>query len=77
MTRLDMNTLKNINTALFFAGSAERPARELRPWQYVMSEYDRVGLTPPADLPDFESVEEAQIWMCLDTGYNRRIREAV
>lgn len=77
MNRLDRNTLKNINSALFFAGSKERPERELRPWQYVEAEYDRVGLIPPADMPAFETVEDAQIWMCLDTRYNLRLREAV
>ena len=50
----------------------------IRPWQYVQMEYERVGLTPPAYLPPFETVEDAQIWMCLDSRYNHALmRESV
>lgn len=78
MIRLDDETITKINSALFFSGKhSDRPERELRPWQYVQMEYERVGLVPPADMPEFRSVEDAEIWMCLDTRYNRRLREAV
>ncbi len=67
--------VRQINEALYFttAGEYEKPA--VRPWQYVQMEYERVGLMPPAFVPDFESIEEAQIWMCLDAEYNMRLKE--
>lgn len=67
--------VRRINEALYFttAGEYEKPA--VRPWQYVQMEYERVGLMPPAFVPDFESIEEAQIWMCLDAEYNMRLKE--
>ena len=52
---------------------SDRP--ELCPWQYVQMEYDRVGLPAPLDIPDFETKEDAEIWLCLDMRYNRRLRE--
>lgn len=52
---------------------SQRPA--LRPWQYVVMEYQRVGLPAPMEIPNFESFEDADIWMCLDMRYNRRLRE--
>ena len=72
---MNTKTIKKINQALAFvtAGDYEEPA--IRPWQYVQMEYERVGLMPPAFVPDFESIEEAQIWMCLDAEYNTRLRE--
>ena len=68
-------TIRRINEVLYFttAGEYEKPA--LRPWQYVQMEYEKVGMMPPADIPDFSSIEEAQIWMCLDAEYNTRLRE--
>jgi len=67
--------IRQMNEALFFtsAGEYEKPA--VRPWQYVQMEYERVGMMPPAFVPDFESIEEAQIWMCLDAEYNMRLKE--
>ena len=53
----------------------EQPRRELRPWQYVVMQYHRLGLAAPANIPDFTSVGDADIWMCLDMRYNRRLRE--
>ena len=68
-------TIRRSNEVLYFttAGEYEKPA--LRPWQYVQMEYEKVGMMPPADIPDFSSIEEAQIWMCLDAEYNTRLRE--
>ena len=54
----------------------QKPSRlELRPWQYVVMQYHRVGLQAPLNIPDFDSLEDADIWMCLDMQYNRRMRE--
>ena len=68
-------TIRAINNAVYFSagGTYERPA--IRPWQYVQIEYERVGLVPPAHIPAFDRVEDAQIWMCLDAAYNTRMRE--
>ena len=67
--------IRQINDALYFVSAGEREEKEIRPWQYVQMEYERVGMRPPADIPAFASVEEAQIWMCLDAEYNARLRE--
>ena len=73
--QMNRSTIHAINSALLFSagGKYERP--EVRPWQYVQMEYERVGLIPPASAPHFQSVEDAQIWMCLDSRYNNRLRE--
>ena len=64
-----------INSALFFSSGEKYEKPEMRPWQYVQMEYERVGMMPPVVTPDFESLEDAQIWMCLDAEYNTRLRE--
>ena len=68
---MNMDTIRSINNALLFTakGAYEKP--EVRPWQYVRMEYERVGLVPPA----FRTVEDAEIWMCLDSRYNCRLRD--
>lgn len=73
-----MNTqlIRKINDALYFTAGGEYETPGLRPWQYVQMEYERVGLMPPAAAPQFDSIEDAQIWMCLDAQYNTRLREA-
>ena len=72
---MKMKTIRKINQALSFAaaGKYEKPA--IRPWQYLQMEYERVGMMPPIDAPTFKSLEDAQIWMCLDAEYNTRLRE--
>ncbi len=68
--------IRRINQALYFMGGKPAPVQAaLRPWQYVQMEYERVGLVPPAVIPSFDSIEDAQIWMCLDAEYNLRLRE--
>lgn len=74
--RMDSSTIRAINTALLFTGGGKYEQPEIRPWQYVRMEYERVGLVPPASMPRFESVEDAEIWMCLDSRYNSRLRES-
>ncbi|MDO5435806.1 MAG: hypothetical protein Q4G19_05505 [Clostridia bacterium] len=59
----------------FVPGQRESGKPELAPWQYVQMEYDRVGLPAPLDIPEFETKEDAEIWLCLDMRYNRRLRE--
>ena len=74
--QMSSSTIHAINSALLFTagGTYEKP--ELRPWQFVQMEYERVGLAAPASMPRFETVEDAQIWMCLDSRYNTRLRES-
>ena len=72
---MDRNTVRRINQALCFITAGEYEKPELRPWQYVQMEYERVGMMPPASVPDFDSMEDAEIWMCLDAEYNARLRE--
>lgn len=67
--------IRRINDTLFFLSAGEYQEPAVRPWQYVQMEYERVGMMPPAEIPSFSSVEEAQIWMCLDAEYNNRLRE--
>ena len=73
--RMDSNTIHTINSALLFTSGGKYEKPELRPWQYVQMEYERVGLLPPAGMPRFETVEDAEIWMCLDSRYNARLKE--
>ncbi len=78
MTPMNLQTIQNINSAVLFRSGRAGAQSGIRPWQYVQMEYERVGLTPPAYLPPFETVEDAQIWMCLDSRYNRALmRESV
>ena len=72
---MNMNTIRSINSALLFTSGEKYEKPDLRPWQVVQMEYERVGLVPPAGTPRFESVEDAEIWMCLDSRYNCRLRE--
>lgn len=73
--KMETKIIRKINQALQFvtAGDYEEPA--IRPWQYVQMEYERVGMMPPVTVPAFDSLEDAQIWMCLDAEYNTRLRE--
>ena len=68
-------TIKKINEALQFIAAGDYEEPEIRPWQYVQMEYSRVGMPVPARTPEFETVDDAQIWMCLDREYNNRLRE--
>ena len=72
---MNMNTVRTINSARLFAAGGKKEAPEMRPWQTVCMEYDRVGLVPPANMPRFRTAEDAEIWMCLDSRYNHRLRE--
>ena len=76
MKMMNAATIKAINQALLFNSKEPYERPEVRPWQYVQMEYERVGLVPPAGMPRFETVEDAEIWMCLDSRYNARLREA-
>lgn len=40
----------------------DRP-RPLRPWQYLLQEFARLGIQPPARLPEFSSIESADAWL--------------
>ncbi len=75
MNTMNQETIRNINSRLFFSACGERyQAPALKPWQYVQMEYERMGLTPPAFIPRLESLEDAEIWMCLDERVNRQMR---
>ena len=75
MKMLDTATVQAINRGVYFRANRKQERPPVRPWQYVRMEYERVGMTPPVFTPDFETVEDAQIWMCLDRTYNMRLRE--
>ena len=75
MSRLNQQAIEMINNGVYFRSRKTHEAPPLRPWQYVLIEYQRVGLTPPQDIPAFESMEQAECWMCLDQRYNRRLKE--
>ena len=72
---MNTDTIRTINSALLFTSRGKYDEPEIRPWQYVQMEYERVGLMPPVNTPVFDSLEDAQIWMCLDAEYNTRLRE--
>ncbi len=48
----------------------------MAPGQYVEMSYNRVGLQAPAYVPDLDTLEDADIWMCLDARMNYKMREA-
>jgi len=73
-TRMANEWIQEVNARLFFQSGLSRPKAELRPWQYVQMEYQRMGLTPPAYIPPLETMEDAEIWMCLDGRVNRALR---
>ena len=73
--QMNVHTIRAINTALLFTAGGPYEVPEIRPWQYVQMEYGRVGMMPPPDMPQFKSVEDAEIWMCLDSRYNSRLKE--
>ena len=75
MKMMNAATIKAINQALLFNSKEPYERPEVRPWQYVQMEYTRVGMPVPARTPEFETVDDAQIWMCLDAKYNTRLRE--
>lgn len=70
-------TIHKINSALLFTSGGKYETPEIRPWQVVQMEYEKVGLIPPMNIPRFETAEDAQIWMCLDSRYNMRLRESL
>ena len=76
MNRLSEETIAKINSALFFQYDRNFKAPDMKPWQYVLMEYDRVNLAAPARIPQLNTMEDAQIWMCLDERYNARLRMA-
>ena len=73
---MSASTIRAINSALLFTAGGKYESPEIRPWQAVQMEYERVGLIPPENVPRFDTVEDAQIWMCLDSRYNMRLRES-
>ena len=73
---MSASTIRTINSALLFTAGGKYESPEIRPWQAVQMEYERVGLIPPVNVPRFDTVEDAQIWMCLDSRYNMRLRES-
>ena len=75
MNRLSQQTIEMINNGVYFRSRKMYEAPPLRPWQYVLMEYQRVGLMPPRSIPDFESMEQAEFWMCLDERYNARLKQ--
>ena len=75
MKLMSESTIKAINQALLFSTNEKYEQPEIRPWQYVQMEYDRVGIAAPARTPEFSTIDDAQIWMCLGRGYNTRLRE--
>lgn len=71
---LTMDQIVRINAGRYFQSGGKRPEATLRPWQYIDMEYRRLGLTPPAYIPPLETVEDAEIWMLLDTRVNHSLR---
>lgn len=75
MKLMHESTIRSINEALLFTSNEPYEKPDVRPWQYVQMEYERVGMIPPARMPSLDTIDDAQIWMCLDGEYNARLRE--
>ena len=60
-----MNNTKNykaipVRHDIVFDPNRERPKR---PWQYLLREFNRLGIQAPANIPDFDSIESADRWL--------------
>ena len=71
---MDEKTIRDINSRLYFASGDTFAASGIRPWQYVEMEYARMGLRTPYNVPELESIDDADIWMCLDERVNHSLR---
>ena len=72
--RMDYRTIQEMNTRLLFQSGSRKRDAAVRPWQYIQMEYSYMGIIPPADIPPLASIEDAEIWMCLDERVNRSLR---
>ena len=75
---MNQETVRAINSRLFFQSGTRKPEASVRPWQYVEMEYSDMGIPSPFEVPRLENMEDAEIWMCLDERVNRclRLKEA-
>ena len=71
---MSMSTIREINSRLFFGSSGAKQQAGVKPWQYVQMEYNQMGLPAPSYVPKLETMEDAEIWMCLDERVNRTMR---
>ena len=60
-----MNNKKNykaipVRHDTVFTSDQQRP---VRPWQYLLREFCRLGIQPPADMPRFDTFEAADAWL--------------
>ncbi|MBR2822723.1 MAG: hypothetical protein IKE24_03455 [Clostridia bacterium] len=74
--RMDMKTIHEINSRLYFGSAGVGTAAEIAPWQHVIMSYNQAGLTAPSYVPPLETREDADIWMCLDERMNYKMRES-
>ena len=75
MKMMSRETIATINRALLFQSGNPYESPRIRPWQHIQMQYARVGLPAPFRIPDLNSLEQADCWMCLDSRYNARLRE--
>ena len=73
--RMDIKTIQTINSRLYFGAGVAETSKELAPWQHVIMSYNQVGLTTPSYVPPLDTLEDADIWMCLDARMNYKMRE--
>ncbi len=74
--RMDMQTIREINSRLYFSSAGMKDSKKPAPWQHVVMTYNEAGLRAPSYVPPLETNEDADIWMCLDARMNYRMREA-
>lgn len=60
-----MNNMKSYKAIPVRHNIAFDPDRQrpLRPWQYLLQEFNRLGIQPPARIPQFDSIESADAWL--------------
>ena len=75
MKFMNKKTVSAINSALLLSSGTLHEVLQIRPWQYVQMQYARVGLPAPSQIPSFDSLEQADFWMCLDSRYNAHLRQ--
>ena len=72
--KMDEKTIRDINSRLYFASGDATGTSGIRPWQYVEMEYAKMGLRSPYFVPRLDTIDDADIWMCLDERVNRSLR---
>ena len=74
MSRMDMETIHAINTALFFSSSVPYKTREMKMWQYNLMGYERNRIPGTCMTTDMRAKSQAWQQGCPDERYNAELK---